>query len=61
MPQEVVPQEEMSSVMAIRRFFSEGARPVSLDELKQLDTRDKEELGVLCASALGVRLKSRPS
>jgi hypothetical protein len=56
----------MSRVKAIREFFHradeiapEGGRKVEMSELKELSDSDKDELGALAASALGVELEVR--
>jgi hypothetical protein len=53
-------------IKAIRDYFQQqdpqapdGGRKVTMDELKGLTAEDKDELGVLCASALGEELEQK--
>ena len=51
--------ETMSPLKAIRTFFeADGARKLSLDELKALTSEDRAELGKLAAEKLGVTLSA---
>ncbi len=43
----------MTRIAAIRKFFSENSRPVTIEEMKRLTKEDKDELGPLCLAALG--------
>jgi hypothetical protein len=50
--------ETSTTVMgAIKTFFSTVDRPVTFTELKALTQADRDELGTLCANALGMTLK----
>ena len=56
----------MNRITAIKTFFEQNdgtefnrifpPRPVTMDELKNLPKKDREELGILAAAALGVEL-----
>ena len=63
MPQEAKP-EAVSAVIAIKRFFEredtitpDGGKKFGLEELKAIPKTDRDELGTLCAVALGVEIK----
>ena len=43
----------VTRIAAIRKFFSENSRPVTIEEMKRLTKEDKDELGPLCLAALG--------
>jgi hypothetical protein len=49
--------EKTTRVGAIRRYFGEGSRPVSMDELKALSHDEREELGRGAAKELGMELE----
>lgn len=46
----------MKSIVAIKRFMESEphGRKVDMAELKELDVRERDELGRLCCEALGV-------
>ena len=50
------PEEKMSNVAVIRKYFSEGkhGRKVEMSELKELPLEEREELGDLARIELGV-------
>lgn len=48
--------ETISPVQAIKRYFADDPRPVSLAELKELSQEDRKELGALAAKELGLEL-----
>jgi len=51
--------EEMTNVRAIKTFFEmDGGRKVDMQELKDLTTADREELGRLAGIELGVEIVS---
>lgn len=59
--------ERMSRIQAIRGFFEGvdaitplGGRKVETGELRALTAADREEIGTLCAKALGVELDVVP-
>lgn len=43
----------MKAIAAIKAYFSEGSRPVSISELKELSVPEREELGRGACEALG--------
>ncbi len=46
--------ESTTPVKAIQDFFSkDGGRPVTMTELRALNTEERQELGRLCAAAMG--------
>ena len=59
----------MNRITAIKTFFEQNdgtefnrifpPRPVKMDELKNLPAKDREELGILAAAALGVELTAQ--
>ena len=51
----------MKAIVAIKRFFEEGphGRKVEMSELKELDMKEREELGRLCCGALGVEFEEK--
>ena len=50
---------EVTNTQAIRDFFEQdGGRKVTMDELKKLPMSDREELGALCAKAIGATIKA---
>lgn len=48
-------EEKRSNLAAIREYFGTGdsGRKVDMQELKALDPKEREELGVLCKKELG--------
>lgn len=47
----------MTNVQAIKAFFEQdGSRRITMDELKALSPTERQDLGQLCALALGVEL-----
>jgi len=45
--------ENMSNIKAIKTFFEAGSgRPVTMQEMKELTTQDRVDLGQLCRKAL---------
>jgi hypothetical protein len=46
--------ENLSNVAAIRRFFKEGdaGREITIQELKDINPTERDELGELCREAL---------
>ena len=57
----MVQEEPIAGTVAIKRFFEQDGRKVTMEELKTLTREDKEELAPLCAKALGVELKPTTS
>ena len=49
----------MKPIKAIKQFFEDGphGRRVTMDELKQLDKDERDELGRLACEAMGVEFE----
>lgn len=48
---------KLTRTAAIKRFFEDdGGRKVTVDELKKLSPEDRQELGTMCAQALGAEI-----
>jgi hypothetical protein len=46
--------EKMTNLKAIREFFeADGGRKITMSEMRELSTSERNELGQLCAKALG--------
>ena len=52
--------EEISSNVAVKRYFSKDSRTVTMAEIKVWVTgvpkADRDEIAILCAKALGVEI-----
>jgi hypothetical protein len=49
-----------NNVAAIKAFFeANGGRKVSMEEFRALSTAERNELGQLCAAALGVTIEGQ--
>jgi hypothetical protein len=46
-------KRKMTSTQAMKEFFSDSARPLSLQEMKALSPAERTELGKLAAIACG--------
>jgi len=55
--------EKTTNVKAIKEFFeADGGRKVTMSEMRELSTKERGELGRMCAEALGKEIEqSRPS
>lgn len=49
-----MPVQTMSNIAAIREYFTHGknGRKVEMNELKELSSKDREELGILARKEL---------
>jgi hypothetical protein len=53
--------ERLTSIQAIQRYFvSRGAKPVTIQELRDLTPEQRERLGEACARMLGVERVQKP-
>ena len=52
-------EEVITSVEAVKQFFSTPEKPVSFHELKELGSAAIKDLARECAPALGVQLKNQ--
>lgn len=51
--------ETTTRIAAIREFFKDGPRPLTIGEMKRLSASDRAELGDLCAEALGKEVSAK--
>jgi hypothetical protein len=51
--------EKTTNVKAIKEFFeADGGRKVTMSEMRELSTSERNELGQMCAEALGKEIES---
>jgi len=50
--------EEIGTVAAIKRYFeTDGGKKIKMEEMQALSKDERDELGALCAAALGATIK----
>lgn len=53
-------KRKTTNVGAIKEYFADSERPVTLGEMKELTMDDRAELGRLAAEQLGVEIDNNP-
>lgn len=48
--------EKIGAIAAIKEYFGQDSRPVTMEEIKAIGAMGVKELGPLCATALGKTL-----